>query len=569
MLRRFVSAVLAVALLASPAGAQRVGVGLGIGLGGAGGGGGTPALSGLNGTATGNAATGTVVATPASTLTGCTWSIASQSNFAQASGTGVVTKAATNVTAGSYAPATTCTVTNAAQTITISAPLALTIAAGPATITSLLMGSRFATPTTGLSNTSDGNSNSRIASYNETGATVTKLRTYNVDWRLVTANEVAGSSPISITQTIEYPAGTVTRVTWGGAGSTTISNTGDALAESDELTLATPIPAGAMYWVRTYVSVAAGGIWPQPYIVQYTGAASLGEAQDFATGVDKTDGTAITNVVPAAQKYAYGPIALVATAFDGTPVTKAFVGMGDSRVVGSSDKYDAPATGRGNIGHMGKALAGNFPYLNMGLGGSTASTQPGNMARRLALLAKLKPTHLYVSYSHNDLLAGRSASQIAGDVSTIAGQLKAALPGVKVIWPTDQPSASSSDGFGTPGGQTITASPAGVFTGGASSVRSTFNNMLRAGITNVDYVFDVADLLEVDGSNNLTRDGGLWRSGNGGTGTGYHSTYLGTTGTTAAATTDGTHEWSSTITAPGKGGIYILRDAARAQLGGW
>lgn len=90
-------------------------------------GGGAPTLSSLSGTTTDTATAGTVVATPVSNLSGCTWSIASQTNFAQVSGTGVVTKSNPRVTAGNYTPSVTCTVTSNNQTIAITAPLSLSI----------------------------------------------------------------------------------------------------------------------------------------------------------------------------------------------------------------------------------------------------------------------------------------------------------------------------------------------------------------------------------------------------------------------------------------------------------
>lgn len=562
MAGRFLVALAALAIAASPASAQRIGVGVGVGLGGSGSGGGLPTLSSLSGAAPADAPTGTVLAVPQSSLSGCAWSIASQANFAQSSSTGAITKAVANVSTGSYAPATTCTVTANSQTITVSAPLALTITAG-APATALLLGSRY--NVMGFngyvgSDGTDTNSNSRIASWNETGASVTKLRAYYANWFANATNEQDGYNPITVTAAIEYPAGTVTPVTFGGSGSTTIPATGSAsLAESDEVTLATAIPAGAQYWMRTYVSVAAGGKWPQGYLTN----TSNGEAVDFSTGVDKTAGATITNATASATRRSYGPVALKATGFSGASVGKAFAVIGDSLMMGATDvNIEAGATAHGNMGFVAKAMAGYYPVINLGIAGTAAQYNlPANYTRRTALLAKVGVTNVFGDFGNNDLPAARSATQIASDISSIATALKSALPGIKVTWMTITPRTSSTDTWRTAANQTLYSSYYG-------TPRLDLNTAIRAGISGVDSVFDAADQIEVNGSNALTRGGLLWISGNGGVGA--TSTHLTTNGSfNDQASTDGWHPSTTSTGAPGLGGIYILRDAVRSAVAGW
>ncbi len=561
MLRRLVPALVAGALLVAPVYAQRIGVGVGVGVGGSGGGGGMPSLSSLTGGSLSDAATGSQVARPASTLSGCSWTISSQSNFAQVGGTGVVTKAAASVAAGTYTPATTCTVTNADQTITISAPLVLTIGASAAP-SALLMGSRYNQMGYGGYTGSDGtdtDSNSRIGSFNETGATVTKLRGYFTNWFANQTNEQDGYNSITVRAAVEYPAGTFTPLTFSGASSVAIAASGSSsLAESDEATLATAIPAGAQYWVRTFVSVASGGKWPQGYLIAASGGSGMGEAADFSTGVDRTASGTITNAAPSSTRRGYGPVAIKATAFSGSPVAKAFAGVGDSLIMGSTDALDAIASGHGNIGYLGKAVSGSYPYINLGIAGTTAMNNvPANFTRRAALLAKIGVTHIFSDWSINDLTASRTAAQLAGNVSSIAQGFKTAVPGVKVIWATLTPYTTSSDGWKTTANQTIRTTPSGAFTGGSSSIRSQFNATLRGGISGVDFVFDAADNAET------ARDSGVWRAGEG-------STHLTNSGaTTDAFTSDGLHPAALNTTSPGLGGIYVLRDAVRTAMPGW
>lgn len=465
--------------------------------------------------------------------------------------------------------------------LSVTATVPLAAASASATIANddvatappaLLMGSRYVQPGyngyTG-SDGSDTDSNTRIGSYNESGATVTRVRAYFPNWMATPTSEQDGYNPITVRAAVEYPAGTYTALTFGGASSATVpaSGTGN-LAESDEAVLATPIPAGALYWVRTWVSAAAGGRWPQGYVILASGASGLGEAADFSTGVDRTTGGTIVNATATATRRGYGPIAVKATAFDGTPVAKAFAAVGDSIVMGAADVGDAAAAAHGNMGYFAKAAAGRYPVVNLGIAGTSAvANLPAAFARRAAALAKIGVTHVFCDWGVNDLSAGRSAAQIQADIAAIARGFKSAVPGAIVTWTTITPRTTSTDGFRTATAQSVHSNSG--FAGGGASPRATLNTILRAGgIADVDRLFDAADAVEVNAANVATRDGGLWISGNGGAGaTSPHLTTSGATTDVAAA--DGLHPSVSNTAAPGYGGVYILRDAVRAVFDGW
>ncbi|MEH3045537.1 SGNH/GDSL hydrolase family protein [Sphingomonas adhaesiva] len=444
-----------------------------------------------------------------------------------------------------------------------------TAAAAPA---ALLMGSRHAQPGFNGYTGSDGtdtDSNARIGSYNETGATVTRLRAYFVNWMATATSEQDGYNSITVRAAVEYPAGTFTPLAFGGTAAVAIPASGTAsLAESDEAVLATPIPAGALYWVRTWVSVASGGRWPQAYLIMASGASGLGDAVDFNTGVDRTQSGTITNATASATRRGYGPVAVKATGFDGTPVARAFAAVGDSIIMGANDASDPAAVGHGNAGYFAKAAAGRYPVLNLGISGTAAMYNlPAAFTRRAALLAKVGVTHVFCDWGINDVSGGRSAAQIQADISTIARGFKNAVPGVVVTWTTLTPRTTSTDGFRTAGAQSVHTNSG--FVGGSSSPRATVNAALRAGnIVGVDRVFEAADAVEVNAANVPTRDGGLWISGNGGAGA--TSQHLTTTGATSdVATGDGLHPGVINTASPGYGGIYILRDAVRAVFDGW
>ena len=446
------------------------------------------------------------------------------------------------------------------------ASTAVNTRAGAAAITSLLMGSRFNQMGFNGYVGSDGidlDSNTKIGSYNETGATVTKVRAVFCNWMANATNETDGFNAITVTASIEYPAGTFTQLLFSGSASVSIPATGANTIRSDEATLTTPVPAGSLYWIRTYVSVTTTQKWVQGYLI-LAASPNLQETADFATGVDKTMSGTIVNATATANRRGYGPAAIVATGFSGTTVNRAFAGLGDSLIMGATDVLDAAATGRGNAGYMGKACATNYPYLNLGISGASAQNNLGaNMTRRLALLAVSGTTHVLCDYGVNDVIAARTAVQISGNLSSIAGSIKAAVPGIKVVQTTITPRTTGT--WLTAATQVISA---GGFTGGASSVRCTLNDTIRAGLTNIDTYFEAADAIEVDASNVLTRAGSLWISGN--AGIGAVNTHLTTTAAaTDAATTDGLHPSVTNTTAPGFGGNYILRDAVRAVFAGW
>lgn len=474
------------------------------------------------------------------------------------------TSASWTPVAGTPSITPTETLAGATNSPHVSPAIPVTVSAASS---AMLMGSRYNQMGFNGYAGSDGtdtNSNSRIGSYNETGATVTKLRAYFPNWYATNTNETNGFNAITVTAAVEYPAGTITPLLFSGSASAVIPASGASLAESDEATLTTPIPTGALYWIRTYVLVTAGQKWPQGYLIAAITSSSLSEAADFSTGVDKTQSGTITNATASATRRGYGPAGVKATAFTGTPVTKAFAAVGDSIVMGSTDLADPATTGHGNVGYFAKACATNYPVVNLGIAGTQASVNlPANFTRRQALLDKLGITHIFCDWSVNDVAAGQTAAQIAANVSSIAAGFKSAIPGVKVDWPTCTPKSSSTDAFKTATNQTPFATPTGAFTGGAASVRSQFNVLLRAGISGVDTVFEAANTIEVNSLGAFAQDGGLWVAGMALT----HQTNTGAT--TDAATGDGLHPIVVSSSAPQYGGIYILRDAVRAVFAGW
>lgn len=407
-------------------------------------------------------------------------------------------------------------------------------------------------------NGSDGielNSNTRLGPFNQTGATVTKLRVYYPNWMANSTNEAAGFNPITVTASIEYPiGGTRQQVTFNsGSASATIAI--DGLLESDEITLTTPIPDGVQFNVWTYVSVTTGQKWPQGYLMRVT---SINEACDFGTGVDKTLSGTITNATQTSTHQGYGPIGIKATAWTGTIKKRAFASLGDSILAQSNDgSFDSIGSG----GWNGRALSGKYPHVNLAIAGTSASNnQQANLTRRIAALQAIGVTDILMNYGTNDLGAGRSVAQVQTDVGALWTYLKGLgfrvhqctyLPRTTGPWLTAATQAAVATGGG--------------YAGGTSSRRYLLNQWIKAGNSNLSGIFNAASYVEVDGSNALSDGGGIWISGNGGVGA--TSTHFTTSGAaTDSATTDGLHPNMTQNSTPFYGGHFILRDAFGTYL---
>lgn len=396
------------------------------------------------------------------------------------------------------------------------------------------------------------NSNCRIGPFNQTGATVTKLRLYYPNWMADSTNETAGLNAITVTASIEYPIGGTRQQVTFNAGASSASIAIDGLLESDEITLTTPIPNGVQFNVWTYVSVTSGQKWPRGYLMRVT---SINEACEISTS-DKTLSGTLTN--DSAQK-GYGPIGIKATAWTGSIVKRAFASFGDSILAQSNDgSFDSIGSG----GWNGRALSGKYPHANFAIAGTSAfNNQSANITRRVAALQAIGITDILMNFGTNDLGASRTLAQAKADVSALWAYLKGL--GFRVHQATILPRTTGP--WLTAATQAAVATGGGNYQGGTSSNRYLLNQWIKAGNANLSGIFNAASYVEVDGSNALSDGGGLWISGNGGTGA--SSSHLTTTSlSTDAATTDGLHPNMTNNNSPFYGGHFVLRDAFSTYL---
>lgn len=391
------------------------------------------------------------------------------------------------------------------------------------------------TPTT--SNGSDTTSNSRLATWNESRAVVTKLRIIYPNWEMGNGAEEACPNAITITGSFEYPAGNFNQVTWSSATSTSLSS-GNLF--SDIITLSVPWAIDDQAWVRTFISVTGGQSW-------CTGNqqnTATGEAVDSGIGLsDKTMGGTITNN---ASVSGYGPAAVVGVAWAGTPLPFALAVIGDSNTTGDSqdDRGNNQAFGRAagwdNLVSKGKKV----PFLNLGEGGQSGSNNStfASAANRIDLMQKAGITHSFVLYGSNDLVAGATSSQVEGSLTSIMDMLKFAGP--LSVLTTLPPRSTSTDGWITVTNQTAISSG----WVGNPPPYATVNSFIKS---KPSPMFDFVDAAAgVESSPNS----GLWSAGGG--------------STTSRLTTDGAH-WQISNTNPEAGGIFIVRDIIIPKISTW
>lgn len=400
----------------------------------------------------------------------------------------------------------------------------------------------------------DTDSNTRISVYNNSGATVLKMQPVYIGWRADGTNEQAGYNAIPIRGSFEYPAGTFTQFLFVG-GAMYLLGANETLT-GDEVTLTTPWPAGAQGWVRSNVAVTSGQKWCQGYSVSTT----KGEACDFNTGVDKTMSGTITNATATANRRGFGPVALVGTSFGaGARTNRSFAAVGNS-ILAQAGAANNDA--QGNFGWNDRAIAAaGYPHVIYAISGTTLfGNVPANFTRRLAALVAAKITDVVIDWSHNDVSGSQTYAQITTNITNIVAYIKAA--GMRVHYCTSLPRVSGT--FLTAAGQTYYA-PNGGYLGGVSSRHAQVSDFIRANSFGAAGIIDIADAVEVDANNVLTRNAGYWISGNGGNGA--SNSHLTTTGlTTDNATGDGQHP-SDNFSSPNfYGGHWILQDALAAYL---
>lgn len=283
-------------------------------------------------------------------------------------------------------------------------------------------------------------------------------------------NETGNGGTATLTASVEYPSGTFNRITFN-SGITSVSIASGSTVFSDTINLSTPIPEGALFWVRTYYTN------PNGVIYQFFGFNTSGydSAEEGTSGiVDQTMIAGTVAATPAANVYL--PEAIIG--YTNKPSILIF---GDSRAIGGTGTPSVFGSGY-------ELLVGRYyGYSNMSLSSAKMSDYITNHAQRNLLIPYA--THVITEFGINDLNAGTTAVQLEAYDKTLSTYLS-----VPLYATTLEPFASSADSFRTLNGQTV-----------SNVTRATYNDDLRNHLVpGVSNYIEMADTVE------SSRDSGKW-----------------------------------------------------------
>lgn len=317
---------------------------------------------------------------------------------------------------------------------------------------------------------------------------------------------------MTVTASIEYPAGTLKQITFGGSATGTIAN--NDLIVSDIVALS--IPNGTQFWTRTYQQCSAG-------IVTSAGdwRTALGDVTRMGTSgiVDQTMSGTITNnsgvFVP--------PAAII-----GTSTRPSVAIIGTSIAAGVGDNVDP-----GDVRHGFSRSLTTTPCVNLAVG--SANLRAGDADDWIAnhpIHAKLIPycTSLLTDHGTNDYIAVSTAQCILN----LTQRLYPLFAGKGIFQTTIlQRVTSSSDGWITIANQSGQGGAGGST---AFSNQKALNVQIRGGgVAGITAVFDTDSVLESG------FESGWWRVATDGS------------GNAAPFTLDGTH--------PTQSGQLAIRDS--------
>ncbi len=276
---------------------------------------------------------------------------------------------------------------------------------------------------------------------------------------------------------IEYPAGTFTRVTFAGSNQGTVAAGGDL--ESDFT--AVSIPSGSTFWVRTFFTSGSGVVFHAEVDANENSFDSArGALCEFGTG-------ALTSKVMGGTIAAYSQTTLraqfVPTAIIQATIRPSWYLLGDSETYGYADTLDSS----GDIGHFPREVGATFGYTNGGCGNDDSVKFIASHASRVKLGQKWY-SHIGFALGVNDLRSAggnRTAATVQTNAQTIFGY----FTGKKFYAACAVHVATNS------GGQTPDANNAQF---------SAYNNAVRAGLTGV------TAFLEHDDPVATVRNSGMW-----------------------------------------------------------
>jgi len=205
---------------------------------------------------------------------------------------------------------------------------------------------------------------------NQSGAPITIGSLVLSGWYLTSAGTANCGNDVPCTANIEYPVG-VTTTNMLASGNTTITIPNGTDIVTDQVTLTTPIPAGATFKVNISQTITAG--------LKY-----------------------LTN---------NGFNGIRTTALRSTLKKEMVFAIGDSIMTNNNGAVTTAATNAG------------CPSIQMSISGTTAQTygasSASNFTKQVNLAVRLGATRFICNFSTNDLTAGRTYTQILTDLGAM------------------------------------------------------------------------------------------------------------------------------------------------------
>lgn len=212
-------------------------------------------------------------------------------------------------------------------------------------------------------------------------------------WIFGGGNETGTGSALTVTASIEYPAGTFTQVKFSGSATGSIPDLTSLVSDA----VSVSIPSGAFFFVRCWISSTTAF----PYFQHNAGVDTAnGEACTFSASggvVDQTMGGTVANTTNGVM---YTPVAII-----GQTNKPSVALMGDSRVFGQNDSYSGTS---GDLGTLARSIGPTLAYINGATPSDTANAFNNGHVRRLPILKYC--SHLVCEYGVVDLFGGNTAS---------------------------------------------------------------------------------------------------------------------------------------------------------------
>lgn len=318
-----------------------------------------------------------------------------------------------------------------------------------------------------------------------------------------TGGEQTPGSASTISVSIEYPVGTITRATFLGAFSGVVSDGANIISDFINIS----ISKGAAFYVRIWHSNASGILYHQNFGANNVSGSVPNSGEWVTFGATTPD---LTNSIANSNNQQTG-LSFRPTAIIGITSRQTFAIFGDSRC-GLGVAYDAAPNSFGLIGEIERSLGKSYATILLSVSGETASAVSGTAATKRIALAQYCSS-IVSNYGINDCAASIAAVTTIANLSTFASKL-----GNKPFYQcTLSPSTSSTDSFATTVNQTTNAT--------VNPIRVAFNNLLRNGLGGVfSGHIELADQAE------SARDSGLWKVNglaNGYTADGLHANSTG------------------------------------------